>query len=80
MSTLQTFKLTPAQLKACADRIKAEHGIDIDPTQPSGTVTSHGVTLKWTYDGATLGVSCVNKPWVVSMSTVVNGINDFFKV
>jgi hypothetical protein len=77
---LQSFTLTPEQLKSCAATLLSEHQIVVDATQPSGIIKSHGAVIDWSYNGSVLTVQCMSKPWVISESAVQSGIAGFFKI
>jgi hypothetical protein len=67
---VQAFQnVTPDNFKAIESRLQQFTGITISTSD--GDVTSHGVEVKWDYDGAdVLTVQCIKHPWVVSDSYV----------
>lgn len=56
--------MTPQMFAAKAAQLKAEEGIDL--TVNAGTVEKSGVKASYTYDGATLTVTILSKPWLVT--------------
>lgn len=66
----QTYTITPDQFQAYLVETK-QNDFSITPTSPtSGTAEGKGVTLKYAYDGTTLTLTGLDKPWIVSWSYV----------
>lgn len=67
--------ITRPQLQA-KKAVLAQNGIVIDGD--SGTVDSHGVTVDYTYDGETLALTVVKKPFFCPESAVEDKLREFF--
>lgn len=71
-----TFPLTPAQLaeKKCT---LAQNGITI--TGDSGSVSSHGCVIAYSYDGAALTLRVLSHPWYLATAVVEEKLAAFFQ-
>lgn len=70
-----TFQISPAELEAKRQQL-GKSGITIEGD--SGTIQTHGVALSYTYDGATLTVTTVSKPFYIPQSTIDSELSGFF--
>jgi hypothetical protein len=71
-----SIEITPEGFAADAARLKAEDGIEIAGN--SGTISKKGVVAQWTYDGKTLQVSIVHKPFIFSVESCEHRIKEWF--
>ena len=61
-------KMTQAQFDALAARLKAAQGIEL--TGPAGTIEKMGVKARYAFDGETMTVEILEKPFIVSKEYV----------
>ena len=66
--------ITPAAFSAIQARAQSESGLTLNGN--AGQASGHGVTVRWTYDGATLTLSLVSKPFFVPQSVIVKAFNE----
>lgn len=69
------YPVTPQKFQAIR-RNFAEHGVEV-PDETSGEISQHGVTARFTYDGITLRLSIIKKPFLATTSYVTNSLNEF---
>lgn len=63
---------------AAAAKIKAAGGPFIDPTQPTGTASTHGVNLAWAIADGKIDITPTHKPWYVTDDQIKSGLDKFF--
>jgi len=56
--------LTPEQFAAKAAQLEQQEGVVLQGN--SGKISKRGVTATWSYDGAHLTVTVIDKPWLVT--------------
>jgi hypothetical protein len=76
----QPFQLTPDKFAAYMEQLPGE-GLTVNQASPNpgdapnhshGQVTGFGCVLNYTYDGATLSVIGISKPFIVSWQYIFN--------
>lgn len=70
-----TFPLTPEQFAARKAELE-KNGVPI--TGNAGTISKMGVRVEYVYNGSTLTVTVLKKPFLISEKTLVGKINDWF--
>lgn len=75
---VKTYPLSPSEALAICGRIRTESGISIDPTQPTGSAETHGVTLSWSIHDGQIDIGVVSKPWVIPCSTIYAQLDELF--
>jgi hypothetical protein len=73
-----TIELTSEAFTAAAAKLRASHGISVDTTQPTGEIDDGATKASWAYDGTTLTINVLSRPWYASCGTVVKDITEFF--
>lgn len=76
----RTYPLNAAEAVAICAKIEAEAGVQIDPTQPTGSTQTHGVTINWKIQGNAITISIPSKPWVIPCSTILDELDKLFGV
>jgi len=76
----RTYPLNAAEAEAICAKIQSETGIFIDPSKPTGTELSHGVTVNWAIQGNAITISIPSKPWVIPCSTIFGQLDELFGV
>lgn len=69
--------VSPAVLSALREQLLANHQADVSGTT-DGTITGHGVTANYRYDGAnqTLSVDVVRHPFYIPVSAIESQLRD----
>jgi hypothetical protein len=74
---MQTFNnVTQAAWQSAKQAVAAKFGVQI--TTDSGSVSSDGFTVHWSYDAQTevLSIQCVDSPFFISCSAINSEIHD----
>ena len=74
------YPLNPDEAAAICAKIQSESGIAIDPASPTGTATTHGVTLSWVIADGKITISIDKKPFFVLCSAIYNQLDSLFGV
>lgn len=69
------FAMSEGRWQAVRGRF-AEKGVDV-PDEASGEISEHGVKVRFTWDGWTLRLTIVDKPFYLRESRVVDGLTEF---
>lgn len=64
--------------QADAAKIKEAGGPDIDLTQPTGTISSHGCTFTYVLVGDKLSITLTHHPFFAPESVVAEKLDAFF--
>ena len=68
-------KMTPGQFDAVAERLKSSQGIEL--SGPTGTIEKMGVKASYAYDGETLTVELIEKPFLVTREYVEGKLKEW---
>jgi hypothetical protein len=68
----QSFTATPDQIASLRNQLYAE-GVTL-PDGNSGQITGDGITANFSYDGTTLTVTIIDKPWYIPASMIFDKI------
>jgi len=74
----RTYPLNAGEAAAICQKIATEAGIQIDPTQPTGSAETHGVQLTWVITGNAITVSIPSKPWIIPCSQIFDELDKLF--
>jgi hypothetical protein len=71
------FTVSPSQVSAFRANLAA-HGVTL-PAGDSGQFvdSEHDITFGYAYDGTTLTVTIIDKPWLYPASTIFNAMNEY---
>lgn len=69
------ISITPERFEAKRKELAAQ-GIDIKGE--SGRVEAHGVKVDYKYDGATLSLAVISKPFIISTAAVEGRLKAWF--
>lgn len=72
----KTYPL-PNPAAICA-QIHAAGGPVIDPSQPTGSVVTHGCKLLWTIGQGNIVITLASKPWIISDAQVFAELDKLF--
>lgn len=78
MANCPSKSYTVTDLPALAAKIEAAGGPRIDLAMPTGSASSHGVTLAWTIAGGSIVVSCLAKPFYVTCAEIEQHLDALF--
>jgi hypothetical protein len=74
--TSKTYPLVnPAEVCAAIERAG---GPAIDPTQPQGTIDTHGCKLLYTIANGSITIDVLRKPWIVSYGQIFGQLDKLF--
>ena len=65
---MKTYPLTPQQFATLRTRL-LEAGVTL-PSDNQGVLSFRGIELKYNYDGATLTLSILKRPWIFAPSLI----------
>ena len=68
-------KMTPGQFDAIVERLRSSQGIHL--TGPTGTIEKMGVKAGYVYDGETLTVELLEKPFLVTREYVEEKLKEW---
>lgn len=75
--TTLTFEINPQQFEALRKHF-AMHGVDV-PDEAAGEISQKGVKIAFTYDGITLRLTIIDKPWLVTEDYVAGKLSEFVR-
>jgi hypothetical protein len=73
----KTYPITQGELPELCQKIAANGGPTLDPSQPTGKATTHGVTLGWDIQPTSIAITILGKPWFVSNDTIFGEVDKF---
>lgn len=74
----KSYPLAQAEVVQICAFIKSESGIEIDPTEPTGSTTTHGCTIGWTIDPTSITINIISKPFYISCDTIFGELDKLF--
>ena len=72
---MKTYPLSPSSFAALRSRL-LELGVTL-PDGNGGRIRSNGVVLEYQYDGETLTLKGIEKPFIVPWSTIWNKVDEW---
>ncbi len=69
-------EMTPEEFTVKAAQLRAEQGIDLSGST-GGQISKSGVTAEWAYDGKTLTVTVLKKPFYATIGLCEGKLRDW---
>lgn len=74
----ETFTMTPEEFTAARAELLDKQGIEIPDGVNHGNISKLGATVQYDYDGTTLTLTVISKPFLISCGAARNMMRKFF--
>lgn len=74
----ETFTMSPEEFSAARTKLLSDQGIEIPEGVNHGTISKLGATVQYDYDGETLTLTVISKPFLISCGAARNMMRKFF--